>query len=73
MANPNNKVIDYGGNGLRFEVDGYERPRIQDTGDGEFSIHDLIGGSAFINKDDIDDLIILLQEVKAHGYKIDYW
>jgi hypothetical protein len=64
-------VTNYGGNGLRFEVNGEDRPRIQDVDDGEFMIHHS-QGSTIIHKKDIDDLIILLKKVKAHGYKIDY-
>ena len=67
-----NKVIDYGGNGLKFEINGDDRPRIQDLDDDQFAIYGLEEGNAYIHKNDIDDLIILLQELKAHNYKIDY-
>ena len=71
MLKNKNKVVEYGGNGLKFNEDGDSRPRIQDIDDDLFSLYHK-RGSAFIHKDDIDDLIILLQEVKAHNYKIDY-
>lgn len=71
MIKPNNKVVTYGRNGLMFDKAGDKRPSVQDTGDGEFILYG-VDGYKVIHKDDIDDLIILLQEVKAHGYKIDY-
>ncbi|WP_353053434.1 hypothetical protein [Bacillus thuringiensis] len=41
MIKPKNKVIDYGGNGLKFEMNSEERPCIQDIGNGEFTINGL--------------------------------
>lgn len=72
MMKPKNKIVDYGGNGLTFEQNGDNRPRVQDIEDGEFHVYGLKNGTAVIHKEDVDDLILLLQEVKAHGYKIDY-
>ncbi|MFV1457492.1 hypothetical protein [Bacillus mycoides] len=72
MLKPKNKIVDYDGNGLRFEQNGGDRPRVQDVEDGEFHIYGLKNGTVNIHKEDVDDLILLLQEVKAHGYKIDY-
>lgn len=71
-VNLKNKVVDFGGNGLQFESNGENRPKVQDIEDGDFSLSNLKLGTVGIHKDDIDDLIILLQEVKYHGYKIDY-
>lgn len=72
MLKPKNKIVDYDGNGLRFEQNGENRPHVQDVRDGEFHLYGLKNGTVRINKEDVDDLILLLQEVKAHGYKIDY-
>lgn len=72
MIQPKNKVVDYDGIGLMFENNGFDRPRIQDTGNKEFMVHGLKQDIVVLHADEIDDLIILLQEVKAHGYKIDY-
>lgn len=71
MIKPENKVIEFGGNGLKFEQNSEDRPCIQEIDEGEFAIY-TNDGTKYIQKNDIDDLIILLQEVKAHGYKIDY-
>lgn len=73
MERNTDKVIEYGKNGLQFESNGGSRPRVHDIGDGEFYVYDLVNGSAYLDKEDIDDLIILLQEVKAKSYKIDNW
>lgn len=70
MIKSANKVIEFGGNGLKFEENSEDRPCIQEIDEGEFAIY-TNDGIKYINKEDIDDLIIL-QEVKAHGYKIDY-
>ncbi|WP_460271695.1 hypothetical protein [Bacillus sp. NEAU-Y102] len=72
MLKPKNKIVDYDGNGLRFEQNGENRPHVQDVGDGEFHLYGLKNGTVRINKEDVDDLILLLQEVKAHEYTIDY-
>lgn len=72
MLKPKNKIIDYGGKGLKFEQNGDNRPRVLDIGDGEFAVSGLYAGNCVVCKEDVDDLILLLQEVKAHGYKIDY-
>jgi hypothetical protein len=71
MAKDKDFVIDFGGNGLMFKENGEERPKIQELEDELFYIGNLTHGNAYIHKDDIHDIIILLQEVKAHGYKID--
>jgi hypothetical protein len=65
-----NFVTYFGGNGLCFEVDAENRPKIQDIGDGQFMLYHREGITC-IHKNDINDLIILLKEIKEHGYKID--
>ncbi|MGM9986371.1 MAG: hypothetical protein ACI35O_03990 [Bacillaceae bacterium] len=72
MKSDKNKVIDFGGNGLQFEQDAMNRPRLQDLDGGEFVISNVGSGHIYFKKEDVDDLIILLKEVKAHDYKIDY-
>ena len=68
-----NKVVAYGGNGLQFEYEGGDRPRIDVDGEGEYTIYGLSSDMVVnFNKQNIDDLIILLQEVKAHNYLLDY-
>ncbi|MEM5009285.1 hypothetical protein WKH57_01060 [Niallia taxi] len=62
--------IEKSGNMLKFRSSGDWRPRIQDLGDGVFNIYELENGSAVIRKDDIEDLIVLLQAVRDHGYQI---
>lgn len=64
METIKDKVIDYGGNGLQFEENGENRPRVQDLENGEFVISGLVDGNAYLNKEDIDDLIILLKKLK---------
>lgn len=71
MNNPENNIIEYGGNGLKFERNDNDRPHIQDNDDGDFTVF-TADNTFVIHKDFIDDVIILLQEVKAHNYKIDY-
>ena len=71
MIKPENKVIEFGGDGLKFEIDSGNRPCIQEVDKGEFVIY-TNGGTKHIHRDEIDDLIILLQEVKLNGYKLNF-
>ncbi|MEH7116164.1 hypothetical protein V7128_01895 [Neobacillus vireti] len=63
-------IVNTGGT-IKFIEDGEDRSRIHDIDDGEFLLCTESVGNIFINKDDIDELIILLTAVKENGYKID--
>jgi hypothetical protein len=62
-------IVNTGGT-IKFIEDGEERSRIHDIDDEEFLLCTESVGNIFINKDDIDELIILLTAVKENGYKI---
>ena len=64
------KTVSYGGNGLCFDVNKEVRPSVQDVGDDEFYLY-LEEGNVIIDKDEINDVITLLTEVKRRGYSID--
>jgi hypothetical protein len=62
-------LIDFfGGNGLKFAVNGDSRPRIQDLDDCVRVYTD--ENSFVINKSDMDDLLVLFQHAKHTGYDI---
>ncbi|WP_282156257.1 hypothetical protein [Cytobacillus gottheilii] len=65
---PNNKVKS--ANGLRFEEGGDYRPVLRSLKNGEFMIH---SGSRHlvINRKDIEDLSLLLREVKDRDFIIE--
>jgi hypothetical protein len=57
----------YSANGLRFK--GNNRPVVREVGKNEYMIH-VDGRHLVIDKENIDDLILLLEEVKVRNYKI---
>lgn len=70
--------IDRQAGTLEFEKDRMNRVRLHDVQDiaqpGEtnhFHIFGLKNGSIHLSKDDIDDLVLILQEVQRRGYKVE--
>lgn len=58
----------YGGNGFKFDVDGDNRPKIQDMND-TIQIH-TSNGTFEVSKNEIDDVVKLLVSARCQGYNI---
>lgn len=63
----NNFIKGYDGNKLVFRENGVNRPLLQDYDEDEYTISNLSNGAIFLDRKDIDDLIILLEEIKNSG------